>query len=353
VRANLVRMDDAICIDRPSGGKRRERDLDRAIARLAGRQHGRIARRQLLALGLGADAIDYRLAHSRLHVVYRGVYAVGHDVATREGRWIAAVLAAGEGAALSHRDAAALWDIRPGARSLVEVTTPRSQRPRRGIQFHRSSLPSDEITTKDEIPVTTVPRTLFDLATVLRPRQLERALNEAEVLRLWDELSLLDLLRRYPRRAGNRTVRAVLEARNAGAKVMRSDLEVLFLLFVDETGLPEPEMNATVEGFEVDAVWREQRIAVELDSRTFHLTAAAFETDRERDRILVAAGWRPIRITWKQLERTPDRLRDDLLKLLGLTPGDPRSAPRDPRGSAHDRGPSARRAPRRGPPAPR
>ena len=230
---------------------------------------------------------------------------------------MAAVLAGGDGAVLSHRDAAALWGIRPDARSLIEVTTPRGQHPRRGIQFHRSSLPPDEVTVHDGIPVTTVPRTLFDLAAFLRPRQLERALNEAEVLRLWDELSLHDLLRRYPRRKGSCAVRAVLLARSAGATITRSDLEVLFLEFVDETGLPEPEMNDEVLGFEVDAVWREHRVVVELDSRTFHLTAAAFEVDRERDRILVAAGWRPIRVTSNQLKQTPDRLEADLRKLLG------------------------------------
>jgi Protein of unknown function (DUF559) len=197
------------------------------------------------------------------------------------------------------------------------LTIPRSRRPRPGIQFHRSALPPDEVTTKDGIPVTTVPRTLFDLAAILRPRQLERALNEAEVLRLWDELSLLDLLRRYPRRAGGRAVRAVLEARNAGAKTIRSDLEVEFLEFVDEAGLPEPEINDEVEGFEVDAVWREHRVVVELDSRTFHLTARAFELDRERDRILVAAGWRPVRVTSKQLKHARNRLQADLRKLLG------------------------------------
>jgi hypothetical protein len=322
-------MGDAEQVDRHNHGKPAEHDVDRAIAELAYRQHGRVARRQLLAFGLGADAIDYRLARSRLHVVYAGVYAVGYDAPTREGIWMAAVLAGGKGAVLSHRDAAELWGIRPHARSLIEVTTPRRQHPRRGIQFHRSSLPSDEVTTKDGIPVTIVPRTLFDLAAILRPRQLERARGEAEIRRLWDELSLLDLLRRYPRRVGSRAVRAVLEARNAGAKVIRSDLEVLFLEFVDEYGLPEPELNAEVMGFEVDAVWREQRVAVELDSQTFHSSAAAFETDRERDRILVAAGWRPIRITWRQLERTRDRLRDDLWKLLGPTPGGRPSAPRD------------------------
>jgi predicted transcriptional regulator of viral defense system len=313
---NLGLMDDGICIGGHSGPQSRENDVDRAIARLARRQHGRVARRQLLALGLGADAIKYRLTRSRLHVVYPGVYAVGHDAPTREGHWMAAVLAGGDGAVLSHRDAAALWGIRPSSRPRIDVTTPRSRRPRPGIQLHRSSLPPDEVTTKDGIPVTTVPRTLFDLATVLRPRQLERALNEAEVRHLWDELSLLDLLRRYPRRGGRRAVRAVLEARDAGAKILRSDLEVEFLEFVDAAGLPEPRLNDDVEGFEVDAVWRRQRVVVELDSRTFHLTAAAFEQDRERDRILQAAGWRPIRVTSKQLRHAPDRLQADLRRLL-------------------------------------
>jgi predicted transcriptional regulator of viral defense system len=301
-------MDHPGQVDRNYSGQPAEHDLDEAIARLARRQHGRVARRQLLSLGLSADAVDYRLARSRLHVVYRGVYAVGHDTPTREANWMAAVLAGGEDAVLSYRDGAALWSIRPNARPQIEVTTPRRQHPRRGIQFHHSSLPSDEVTAVDAIPVTTVPRTLFDLATVLRPRQLERAINEAEVRKLWDELSLLDLVRRYPRRAGSRTVRAVLEARNAGAKTIRSDLEVQFLEFVDAAGLPEPKLNDDAEGLEVDAVWRDQRVAVELDSRTFHLTAAAFETDRERDRKLQTAGWRSFRITSRQLERDAGRL---------------------------------------------
>jgi predicted transcriptional regulator of viral defense system len=177
-------MADAGQVDRNSSGEPAEHDVEAAIARLARLQHGRVARRQLIAIGLAPDTIDYRLRRFRLHVVYRGVYAVGHDVPTREGNWMAAVLAGGVAAVLSHRDAAALWGFRPAARSRIDVTTPRRQHPRRGIQFHRSSLPSDEVTINDGIPVTTVPRTLFDLAAVLRPRQVERALNEAEALRL-------------------------------------------------------------------------------------------------------------------------------------------------------------------------
>jgi very-short-patch-repair endonuclease len=309
-------MTDAICIGVHSEPKRREHDLDKAIAVLAGRQHGRVARRQLLALGLGTEAIKYRLARSWLHEEYRGVYALGHAAPTREGRWMAAVLAGGPDAKLSHGPAAALWAIRSSGASLIDVTTPRSQRPRRGIRFHRSPLPEDEVTVHDGIPVTTVPRTLFDLAAVLTPRQLERTLGEAEVLRLWDELSLLDLLQRYPRRHGSRTVRAVLDLREAGATITRSELEVLFLEFVDRTGLRRPETNQEIEGFEVDCVWRAERAVVELDARSTHATIAAFERDRERDRVLLAAGWRTVRVTWKQLQFAADRLEADLRRLL-------------------------------------
>jgi very-short-patch-repair endonuclease len=309
-------MGGAIWIDPQGGDESREHDVDRAIALLARRQHGRVARRQLLALGLGPKAIHYRLTRSRLHEEYRGVYALGHDSPTREGRWMAAVLAGGPGAVLSFRSAGALWGIRSTSASVIDVTTPRGQHPRAGIQFHRSSLPGDEVAAHDGIPVTTVPRTLFDLAAVLRPRQLERALNEAEVLRLWDELSLLDLLRRYPRRPGSRTVRAVLGAHEAGATITRSELEVRFLEFVDRARFLPPEMNQEIEGFEVDCVWREARVVVELDARSTHATLAAFERDRERDRVVLAAGWRPVRVTWRQLEFTPDRLEADLRRLL-------------------------------------
>jgi predicted transcriptional regulator of viral defense system len=311
-------MTDAIWIGGHSGTKSREHDLDERIALLARRQHGRVARRQLLALGLGRDAIKYRLKHSRLHEEYRGVYALGHAAPTREGRWMSAVLAGGADAVLSHRSAAALWGIRPAGASFIDVTTPRGQHPRLGIRFHRSSLPADEVTVENGIPVSTVPRTLFDLAAVLRPRQLERALGEAEVLRLWDEMSLLDVLQRYPRRQGSRTVRAILQAYQAGATITRSELEVRFLEFVDAAGLPQPETNEEVEGFEVDCVWREASVAVELDARSTHATLAAFERDRERDRILLTAGWHPVRVTWRQLELTPNRLEADLRKLLGV-----------------------------------
>ena len=213
---------------------------------LARRQHGVVSRRQLLELGVGPDAIDFRLQRGRLQPLHRAVYAAGHDALTREGRWMAAVLASGGGAVLSHRSAAALSGIATLAG--IDVTVPKQRRPAAGIELHVTPLPPDEITQGHGIPVTTISRTLFDLATVLRPRQLERAMNEAASRRLLDSLSLADLLSRYPRRPGTPAVRALLAAREVGATVTRSELEVSFLEFIGERGLPRPQTNQYIEG---------------------------------------------------------------------------------------------------------
>jgi very-short-patch-repair endonuclease len=228
---------------------------------------------------------------------------------------MAAILAYGPGTVLSHRPAGAHWQIVPD-RGGSEVTISRARRSRPGIRVHQARLPPDEITIHAGIPVTTVPRTLFDLAAVLPQRQLERALNEAEVLRLWDELSLDVLLRRYPRHRGSRAVRAVLSQRRAGATVTKSELEEMFLTIVDAAGLPRPEINVLVEGFVVDAVWRDRRLVVELDGRNTHGTPAAFERDRERDRVLQVAGWRAVRITYRQMRDTPRAVEADVRLLL-------------------------------------
>jgi hypothetical protein len=295
--------------------KRKVRDDEWAIAEIAERQYGVITGGQLAALGLGAGAIRYRVHLGRLHPLHRGVYAVGQRRLPREARWMAAVLAAGPGSVLSHRPAGAHWQL---IRDLgaCEVTVPLQRRSRPGITVHQARLPNDEITTHAGIPITTVPRTLFDLAAVLRPRQLERALNEAEVLRLWDELSLKNLLDRYPRRSGSRAIRAALHARGGGQTVTRSELEEMFLALIDDAGLPRPEINAIVEGFEVDAVFREARLVIELDGRDVHGTSAAFERDRERDRKLQVADWPVVRITHRQMVESRQAVVADLRKLL-------------------------------------
>jgi very-short-patch-repair endonuclease len=295
-------------------GKRGSSGTDQAIGALAERQHGVVSRRQLLELGVGADAIDRRLKLKRLCQIHRGVYTIGHRLLTQDGRWMAAVLAYGPNAVLSHRAAAALWGMRAGA--WVEVTVPNGQHRRIGIQLHRANLPPDERTTHRGIPTTTVPRTLLDLSGVVERRHLRGALREAEHLRLTDPLSLQDLADRYPRRPGLKAVRALLTEASLGAKIIRSELEERFQDFLIRAGLPLPQTNVAIEGFEVDCVWPEQRLIVELDGHASHSPAHAFELDRARDRRLEAAGWRVIRITWRQLVQEPELVEADLRRLL-------------------------------------
>ena len=186
--------------------------------------------------------------------------------------------------------------------------------------MHVARLSPDEITTAYGIPVTTVPRTLLDLATVLPPHQLERTINEAEMRPLTDPLSLPQLLARYPGRPGTPAVRAILERLQSGARITRSELEARFLEFLRQAGLPRPETNAWLhirdQWLECDCLWRPQRVIAELDGRATHGTRAAFERDRARDRILQAAGWQTVRITWHQLQSDAQELATDLRAIL-------------------------------------
>jgi hypothetical protein len=235
---------------------------------------------------------------------------------------MAAVLACGPNAVLSHHSAAALWGIRQSGR--IEVTTRGAHRARQGITVHRGIVPDDERTTHRGIPTTTVPRTLLDLSAVVGIRDLRAALRQAEQLRLTDPLSLHDLARRYPRRPGLAAVNALLAEASIGAHVVRSELEERFQDFLIGAGLPLPHTNVVIEGYEVDCAWPEQRLIVELDGHATHSATHAFETDRVRDRRLEAAGWRVIRITWRQLHDEPKLLEDDLRRLLSLEPSVPR-----------------------------
>jgi hypothetical protein len=261
-----------------------------------------------LALGLSDANIEYRLRIERLHRLYRGVYGLG-PLQSKLASWMAAVFAGGPGAVLSHRSAAELWGLIGGFTAPIHLTAPSGRRQRDDLRFHRPRCPDDERTEVDGIPVTTVPRTILDCAPAMSERRLERLINEADVLRLYDHLSLPTLLHRHPRRPGSRKLTQALSKRDAGSTFTRSDLEELLIELVDELGLPRPETNVVLvidgETFEIDALWRPERLAVELDSRQFHLTPLAFERDRRRDRKLSAAGWRPVRITWRQL--TEDR----------------------------------------------
>ena len=172
------------------------------------------------------------------------------------------------------------------------------------------------------IPVTTVPRTLFDLASVLPKNQVERAINEAEIQGLTDPLSLADLVNRHPGRKGITMIKAILED---GAPLTRSELETRFLSFLKRAGLPQPEVNVPMlvagRWIECDCLWRDRGVIVELDGLAVHRTAAAFERDRARDRMLHARGWRIVRITWRQLHGEPEAVAYDLRTLLSADSG--------------------------------
>lgn len=279
---------------------------------------------QLLALGLGPTGITRRQARGALHRERHGVYAVGQPALTIRGRWMAAVLAAGPTAVLSHTTAAALHGLVPTGTGPVHVTSPvRRARNQRGIRHHLSSLPDDEITTRDRIPVTEPMRTLVDLAAVLSPHRLQRAADLARIGEQARRRRLEELVARHRGRRGIATVRAILAAAERDAAIPRSELENRLRAIVASAGLPAPEINArertTGRRYELDASWPAPRLAVELDGWESHRSRASFEADRERDRRLTVAGWRVIRITWRQLRDEPALVAAHLRALLART----------------------------------
>jgi hypothetical protein len=295
-------------------------ELDRALARSDGRQHGVVARWQLLDLGMTDGMIKSRTRRGGLHLIHRGVYAVGHRSVTVEGRWMAAVPAFGPHAVLSHRSAGDLWGLVPRARIRPEVTKPGFARGRPHLVVHRASLPGDEIVQVRGIPVTSVPRTMFDLAGMLDERGVERAWNEMEVRRYTDRLSMPDLLERYPGHKGSLLLARLADRKTLPVGITRNELEERFLALVDRFGLPRPRMNAhlAVRGrfYEVDCLWEDLGVAIELDGGEVHRTRRAFEKDRERDRILTAERYTTARLTWAQITETPAEVAADLRQIL-------------------------------------
>jgi very-short-patch-repair endonuclease len=229
---------------------------------------------------------------------------------------MAAVLAAGEGAVLSHRSAARLWQLLPPAAEWADVTCPPGRVVRRkGIVSHESPMRDDEREVVDGIPVTAPFRTIFDLAAVVGERELERAWHEAQAQELKAKVSLPVLLERYPGRRGTQHLRMLLESKGPET-ITRNDFEEAFLALVDAYGLPRPRINADLalrgRFIEIDCLWERERVALELDSRGVHGTPRNFESDRQRDRILVAEGWRTMRVTWRQLRDEPEAIMGDL-----------------------------------------
>lgn len=295
--------------------------MDREIASRAGRQYGVVSRAQLVQLGMSRSAIDRRIRAGRLHLLHPGIFAVGHRVVSREGRWLAAVLRAGEGAVLSHGSAAELWGIhRARDRGRIDVSVPRSARSSTAIRRHHVGLAPDEITVRRRIPVTTLARTISDIAADLSLEAFEAMVREAEYVHRFRPEELERLLERYPGKRGAATVRACLHRLGRGPKGRtRSRLETRFAVLLAKADLPLPSLNALLDldGFKIqaDCLWREQRVIAELDGASAHGGRSAFEADRERDRRLQVAGWRVVRITWRQLNN-PEPLLQDLHHLL-------------------------------------
>lgn len=290
------------------------------MVELARQQHGVVTRKQLLALGLSRNAVAERVGRGLLRPLHRGVYAHGGGALTVGGRRMAAVLACGPGAVLSHRSAARLWVIFPYEPGTLEVSRPAARRTRHdGVLLRQGRLLPDEVEEVDGIPVTSLFRTIFDLAAVASEREVERAFHETDVKQMASRVSLREVLRRHPGRRGAATVRAILANREP-AGITENEFEELFVEFLDRYGFPRPRLNATlpVRGrlLRPDCMWPEQRLLVELDGRGAHGTERAFQGDRKRDRTLLVEGWRSTRVTWEQLRDEPDVLAADLHELL-------------------------------------
>jgi very-short-patch-repair endonuclease len=279
---------------------------DRGIAELAGRQRALITRRQLLALGVESSMITRALGRGRLHRIHQGVYSlVPLPVLPDLARELAAVLACGDRALLSHRSAAATWGFRPSFIGDVEVTVVGTDcgRKRDGIRVHRTeALDPRDVRRHQGIAITSPARALLDIAPDLPDRAIERALDEALIQRLVTHAAINAVLAAYPNRRGVARLRALADPGRPTTET-RSDGEEVLLAAIRRTGLPIPEVNARVGRYTADFLWREQKVIVELDGYDYHRGRAAFERDHERDAEHHRMGFLGIRVTGRQLNR--------------------------------------------------
>jgi very-short-patch-repair endonuclease len=276
---------------------------------LARTQHGVIARRQLLALGFTHDGIKHRLRRGRLHRVLQGVYSVGRRELSPKGRWMAAVLACGDDACLSHRSAGALYGLCEERNGVIEVSVRGTTEPRRdGLKVRsRPSLPSQDVGTLDRIPITSPVRTLLDLATELGLKRLERAVNEADKLDVIDPETLRRSLETYAGQPGVKPLRALLDRDTF--LLTDEELERLFLRLAREVGLSLPKTKEMVNGFEVDFYWPELRLIVETDGLRYHRTPSAQARDALRDQTHTAAGYARLRFSHHQVRYEAEWVR--------------------------------------------
>jgi very-short-patch-repair endonuclease len=282
---------------------------------LAGRQHGIVKGKQVREAGLTKQGIRRRVEAGWLVPKYHGVYAVGHTAMTHHSHLIAAVYACGEEALASHRAAGKLWGILRGSQP-IEVTAPRSREPGKGFILHRSRLIHDEDrTTIDNIPVTSLARTLVDLADVLPEHRLADAVHEAEIRGLFDLKRVKRVLARLPGRKGRHKLRRVLAAYRDVQPFTRSRGERFVLEMCEAHGLPTPRVNTWIGSHEVDFYWPEANLALEFDGAAVHRTTKAFYEDRERDRFLAAQDIEVVRATDRD---EPSALAAELKQIMSV-----------------------------------
>jgi Transcriptional regulator, AbiEi antitoxin/Protein of unknown function (DUF559) len=274
---------------------RRKSDTpDLEMARIAGRQHGVIAFRQLEAIGMTRSAVTRRIGAGRLHRLHQGVYAVGHSRPPQEGHWMAAVLACGEDAVISHRSAAVLWRLLRGRSGLIDITVPShaGRRKRSGIRLHRSRTLASQMTTRRHgIPVTRPARTIADLRGSVSEKELRRAKRQAAVLGL--PLG--------PDAKPDRT---------------KSDLELDFLALCHRHGIPAPEVNVKIDGREADFLWRNRNLIVETDSYLYHRGEIAFQDDHTRNLHFRLRGYEVLRLEERQIDTEPTEVATALRQRL-------------------------------------
>jgi hypothetical protein len=305
-----------------------QREVDAEVGRLAVAQNGVVTRGQLEELGLDDQAIAKRVARSRLHRINQRVYSLTPRVMTERGRFMAAVLACGPEAVLSHRAAAYLWQLVDTWEEPIDVTAPnRRGRSPTGVAAHRDgSLQPIDKTSLHGIRCTSVARTLLDFAGVEPEWKVRKAVAEAEVLRILDRTRLQGLLKRSRRRRGVARLRLILDTIHPQTKRTRSELERLFLEMCVRAKVPQPEVNVWLPApdgkrYQADFLWRDARRIIEADSRRFHDTDSSFLSDRKRQQQLELAGWRVSRCTWEEVEQEPRRLALTVQGLLAQPRG--------------------------------
>jgi hypothetical protein len=297
--------------------------LAAAVVRLAAEQHAVFGLGQLQALGLTPNAIQKRAVAGQLFRVHRGVYAlVPGRLLTREGHWMAAVLAAGPGGALSHRSAAHLHELRPTSRERIDVIIPgTSARTVPGVEVHRSrNLTDADLTVVNSIPVTTLARMILDLAAVVDQRAVERVIGEAVDRGTFDLRAVNDQLARNPKHPGTPCVRAALDPDRAG--LTDSELEELFISIWWPTGLPRPQTRHHIDPgdggllIRADFAWPQAKFDLEVDGSRYHAPEHHRKRDYRRDQRLKRAKWEVLRVDDDQLNGEPDEVVTIVWELL-------------------------------------